>query len=122
MKLLSWGASILVIVVLGYFLFPGHTYLQSDTQIYVPMLERALDPALFTRDFTVLRPHLTLTAYDETAVGLARLTRLGFERVLTIEQLIFRTLGVAGLVLIALRLGLTAVQSWFVAAVVSLGA
>ena len=67
MKLLSWGASILVIVVLGYFLFPGHTYLQSDTQIYVPMLERALDPGLFTRDITVLRPHLTLTAYDETA-------------------------------------------------------
>src|SRR6267378_1100660 len=101
MKFVGWGASILVIVLLGFFLFPGHTYLQSDTQIYVPMMERALNPSLFTRDITIQRPHLAFTAYDETAVGLARLTGLGLERVLTIEQLIFRTLGVAGLVLIA---------------------
>ena len=28
---------------LGFRVFPGHTYLQSDTQIYLPMLERLED-------------------------------------------------------------------------------
>jgi hypothetical protein len=119
---LAWGASIVTIVLLGYILFPGHTYLQSDTQIYVPMLERLRDPALFTRDISLQRTHLTYTAYDEAAVALSRLTGLGFEGVLTVQQLLFRALAVTGLVLIALRLGLDAVEAWFVAAVVSLGA
>src|SRR5258708_5335172 len=119
---LMWPASIVVITLLGYFLFPGHTYLQSDTQIYVPMMERMRDPGLFTRDIAVTRPHLAYTAYDEITSGLARGTGLDLEKVLTIEQLVFRTLGVVGLILIALRLGLRPVEAWFVAAVVSLGA
>jgi hypothetical protein len=41
---------------------------------------------------------------------------------LTAEQLLFRALAICGLILIAVRLGLSAVQSFFVAAVVSLGA
>jgi hypothetical protein len=122
MKALLWGASVLLITLLGYFLFPGHTYLQSDTQIYIPMLERLHDPALFTRDIVALRPHLALTVYDEAALFLKRITSADFELVLTIEQLVFRALAVCGLMLIALRLGLSLAQSFFVAAVVSLGA
>lgn len=91
-----WGAPVIAITPLGYFLFPGYTYLQSDTQIYAPMMERLLDPSLFPRDITVLRPHLAYTAYDETAVALARATRFSLEQVLTIEQLFFRALGVTG--------------------------
>src|SRR4051812_32662913 len=93
----TWFTSIAVITLLGYFLFPGRTYLQSDSQIYVPMLERMRDASLFTRDITILRPHLAFTAYDEIAVGLARITGLGFETVLTIEQLVCRGLATAGL-------------------------
>ena len=122
MKALLWGAAVLLITLLGYFFFPGHTYLQSDTQIYIPMLERLHDPALFPRDIVALRPHLTFTIYDESALALKRLTHADFESVLTAEQLVFRALAVCGLILIALRLGLTATQSFFVAAVVSLGA
>ncbi len=122
MKALLWGAAVLLITLLGYFFFPGHTYLQSDTQIYIPMLERLHDPALFPRDIVALRPHLTFTIYDESALALKRLTHADFEWVLTAEQLVFRALAVCGLILIALRLGLTATQSFFVAAVVSLGA
>jgi hypothetical protein len=70
----AWGASIVAITWFGYFLFPGHTYLQSDTQIYVPMMERMRDPALFTRDIMVMRPHLAYTAYDETTMALSRLS------------------------------------------------
>lgn len=61
MKALLWGAAILLLALLGFFLFPGHNYLQSDTQIYIPMLERLHNPALFTRDIVALRPHLAFT-------------------------------------------------------------
>ncbi len=122
MKALLWGASVVLLTSLGYFLFPGHTYLQSDTQIYVPMLERLNDPALFPRDIMALRPHLAYTIYDETAVVLKRITHADFEVILTAEQLLFRALAIWGVILIARRIGLNATQSFFVAAVVSLGA
>lgn len=122
MKSLFWLAAVLLITFLGYFLFPGHTYLQSDTQIYLPMLERLHNPSLFTRDIVALRPHLTFTIYDDTALAFKRLTHADFEWILTAEQLLFRALAVVGLILIALRLGLTATKAFFVAAVVSLGA
>ncbi len=122
MKSLLWVGGVLPITLLGYFFFPGHTYLQSDTQIYIPMLERLHDPALFSRDIVALRPHLMFTVYDETALFLRALTGSNFEIVLTAEQLVFRALAVCGLILIARRLGLNATQSFFVAAVVSLGA
>lgn len=122
MKALLWGANVVLLTLLGYFLFPGHTYLQSDTQIYVPMLERLNDPALFPRDIVALRPHLAYTIYDEMAVLLKRITHADFEVILTAEQLLFRALAIWGLILIARRFGLNATQSFFVAAVVSLGA
>jgi hypothetical protein len=120
MKALLWAGGVPLITLLGYWLFPGHTYLQSDTQIYIPMLERLHNPALYPRDIVALRPHLTLTVYDETALFFRQIA--GFETVLTAEQLLFRALSVCGLILIALRLGLNATQSFFVAALVSLGA
>jgi len=103
MKALLWGAGVLLITLLGYWFFPGHTYLQSDTQIYVPMLERLHDPALYSRDIVALRPHLTLTVYDEAALLLKRITRAGLETVLTAQQLLFRALAVCGLMFVALR-------------------
>src|ERR1017187_9216474 len=86
---LGWGVLIVATTLAGYFLFPGHTYLQSDTQIYVPLMERMHDPALFTRDIMVLRPHLAYTAYDEAAVAFSRVTGQSLEAALTVEQLFF---------------------------------
>ena len=40
---------------LGFRWFPGHTYLQSDTQIYLPMLERLDQPGYLARDFVATR-------------------------------------------------------------------
>src|ERR1700746_2668619 len=97
MKTILAAASVVLITLLGYFYFPGHTYLQSDTQIYAPMLERINDPALFTRDIVAVRPHLTLTVYDETALLLKRITHADFEWILTAQQLLFRALAVWGL-------------------------
>ncbi len=120
MKALLWAGGVFIITALGYGFFPGHTYLQSDTQIYIPMLEHLRDPALFPRDIVALRPHLMFTVYDEAALFLRRFG--SFEAVLTAQQLVFRALAVCGLILIALRFGLSVTQSFFVAAVVSLGA
>jgi hypothetical protein len=86
------------------------------------MLERLRDPALFSRDIVATRPHLAYTVYDETALAMKRITHADFESVLTGEQLVFRAFAIWGLILIALRLGLSASESFFVAAVVSLGA
>ncbi|HVO96905.1 MAG TPA: DUF6798 domain-containing protein [Bryobacteraceae bacterium] len=122
MRALGLGAAAVLITLLGFFLFPGHTYLQSDTQIYIPMLERLNNPALFARDIVALRPHLGLTIYDETALSLKRLIHTDLQWILQAEQLVFRALAVCGLMLIALRCGLSGLQAFFVAAVVSLGA
>ena len=116
------AASVAAIALLGYYVFPGHTYLQADTLIYVPAIERAQNPSLFARDIMVSRPHPAYTIYDETAEFLTRATGLDLETVLAAEQLVFRALGAAGVLLIALRLGFAFVPAWWIAATVSLGA
>ena len=116
------AVSIAVLTLLGYFQFPGHTYLQSDSQIYLPMLERFWDPAVLGNDFMVQRPHMAFTIYDEVAVALRRLTGLGFQEVLTIQQLIFRALGLLGIFLIASSLKLSARMSLLVTSIFALGA
>ena len=94
MRALLWSLAIALITLLGFFVFPGHTYLQSDTQIYIPMLERLHNPALFTRDIVALRPHLSATIYDESALALKRITGADFQWILTAEQFVFRALAV----------------------------
>ena len=116
-----WG-SVLLITCLGIFVFPGHSYLSADTQIYVPMMERIYNPVLFFSDPMVTRPHLALTAYDEIAIALRNYAGLDFEHGLKLQQLIFRACAAAGLLLIALRLGLSPPAAFFVAAVVTLNA
>jgi hypothetical protein len=116
------AAGILALTALTWFEFPGHTWLQQDTQIYVPILEHLRDPAVLRRDMLVERPHVSFTLYDETARGLARVTGLGFRQVLEGEQFATRALGIWGLCLMAAALGLSAPASLLVAGIVSLGA
>lgn len=112
----------LLLSALGYFAFPGHSYLQADTQIYVPMMERIYNPALFTNDPMVTHPHLALTAYDEIAVFLRNYAGLNFENGLKFQQMVFRVCAAAGLLLIALRLGLALPGAFFATgAVILLG-
>lgn len=92
--------------LLGWLAFPGRTWLQSDTQIYVPILERQYDASLFARDEIALRPHVKFTFYDEITVALRGLTGADFHGVLAAQQLAFRAAGVAGAFLAALALGL----------------
>lgn len=117
-----WWASVLLLTCLGYVVFPGHVYLEADTQIYVPMMERIYNPVLFYDDPMIKRPHLALTAYDEICVALRNYAGLNFENGLKLQQLVFRACAAAGLLLIALQLGLAPPAAFFVAALVILNA
>jgi len=113
---------ILILTAAGYWIFPGHTWLQSDTQIYVPMLERLWNPSVLSRDFMVEHPHMAFTIYDEVAVGLRRLTGLGFHEVLAAQQFFFRAVGLLGVYLIVSSLGLGRLPALLATGVFTLGA
>src|SRR5262245_32548346 len=116
------AAAIGVLTLLNYFQFPGHTYLQADTQIYIPILEHLWDPGVLADDLLVQKPHVSFTLYDEVAAALRKLTGLPFRDVLAGEQVVCRALGIWGLYLIAAAAGLSVGASLLVAAIVSLGA
>src|ERR1700676_5216907 len=109
MRRLLIGSAILAITLLNFFQFPGHTFLQSDTQIYMPILEHIWDSSVLQNDLIALHPHVAFTLYDETAVTLRKITGLEFRLVLEAEQFLLRALGIWGVYLIAAALGLSAV-------------
>jgi hypothetical protein len=110
------------ITAISYFVFPGHTYLHSDTQIYLPILEHLYDPTLFRHDILAQYPHVRFTAYDEISILLRRLTGLGFESVWTAQQLLCRFAQFLGAFLIGRRLGLPTAPALALTALLALGA
>jgi hypothetical protein len=119
---LSLAAAIILLTMLGYFFFPGHTYLQQDTQIYVPILEHLWDSSVLAKDMVAVRHHVTFTIYDEMALAVRRLSGLGFKDILVSDELVFRALGILGVYLIATGLKLSRRMALIVAAVYALGA
>ncbi len=119
---LAVAAFVALLTALTYFVFPGHTYLQQDTQIYLPMLQQLVDRSLFAHELITSRPHLAWTLYDESAVALQRITRLDFQAVLTGQQLVFRAFGIWGVFLIGTSMGFSRRLAIFIAALFSLGA
>src|SRR5438132_3592869 len=122
MKRIGTAALCLAFAVLTFFQVPGHTWLQQDTQIYVPIMEHLRDPAVLRNDLVVAQPHVSFTLYDEVALGLRAATGLGFREVLTMQQIATRALGFWGLMLLAEALGLSSSGALAVAAICSLGA
>lgn len=119
---LAVACCIVALTLLGCFAFPGHTYLHSDTQIYVPMLEHIWDPATYPRDLVATKPHLSYTLYDEIAIALRWVTRTSFETILWAQQLFSRALQILGIYLLASSFPLSRPLALLVAAVSSLGA
>lgn len=115
-------AAVLALTLASFFWFPGHTILQSDTQIYIPILEHLADPSVLKNDIMAVRPHVGFTVYDEFARGLRALTGLSFEQVLLAQQFVFRATGITGLLLVATGVGLPLLPGVVVTAAVSLGA
>jgi hypothetical protein len=121
-KHLVAAAAIGALTLLNYIQFPGHTYLQADTQIYIPIVEHLWDPSVLADDLLVQKPHVAFTLYDELALALRKLTGLPFRDILAGEQIVCRALGIWGLFLIVSSAGLSAAASLLVASIVSLGA
>jgi len=124
MKLETGGlVAVLALLALGgFFFFPGHTFLQSDTQIYIPILERLWDPAVFAKDPVATRPHVSYTVYDEAALLFRRLTGQPFQLGLHLQQILYRGLGLWGMFLIGRALGLSWRLALILTAVFGLGA
>jgi hypothetical protein len=116
------GAAILGMTLVNFFQFPGHTWLQQDSQIYTPILEHIRDPALLQKDIVARHPHVAFTLYDEVAITLSRVTGLDFQYVLQAQQFLFRALGIWGAYLIATALGLSDVLALLAASVFALDA
>lgn len=112
----------LLLSVLSWAGFPGHTWLQQDTQIYAPILEHLWDPSVLRHDLIVQHPHVAFTLYDETALALRWLTRAGFHTVLTALDILLRAAGLWGVFLIATAMGLDAEAAGIVTLLWSLGA
>jgi hypothetical protein len=102
--------------------FPGRTYLQSDTQIYIPLFEHLRDPSLLRRELILEGAHLSYTIYDEVTLALNRWTGVDFEWLLLAQQCLFRFVGAVGAFLLARACGLGGWASWAVSGVVWLGA
>ena len=122
MRPLWIGAAILGMTLLNFFQFPGHTWLQQDSQIYTPILEHLRDPALLQRDIVARHPHVAFTLYDEVAIALSRVTGFDFQYVLQAQQFLFRALGIWGAYLIATALGLSDALALLAASVFALDA
>jgi len=119
MSRIATAAICLAIALLTYFQFPGHTWLQQDTQIYTPILEHQSDPTVLANDpIAMQRAHVAFTVYDETARLLRTMTGSTFHTVVALEQIAARALGIWGLFLLAGG-GTT---GWLVALICSLGA
>src|SRR5947208_2119290 len=102
MSRLATAAACLAIALLTYFQFPGHTWLQQDTQIYEPILEHQRDPSVLRNDpIATQQSHVAFTLYDETARFLLAVTASTFRTVLALEQIAARALGVWGIYLLA---------------------
>src|SRR3954452_15750062 len=115
------AAAVVGLALLTFFQFPGHTWLQQDTQIYTPILEHQRDPSLLRNDLIAEHPHDAFTLYDEVAIAMRQVTHLGFREVLQFQQIVTRALGIWGLVLLAEAFGLSTLPALVVAAICSLG-
>jgi hypothetical protein len=122
MKPLATAGACVALALLTFFQFPGHTWLQQDSQIYIPILEHLRDPAVLRNDLLVQHPHVAFTLYDETSLALRAVTGAGFREVLAAQQIVTRALGIWGLLLMAEALGLAFAPALLVATICSLGA
>ena len=110
-----------VLTWLQFQFFPGHTYLRSDTQVYVPILEKLASPGLLSRDLIASHPNVTYTIYDEVTLFLSSAGEMNLHTALVIQQVVFRAAGLLGIFLLARSTGLSDGLSLVVAALVNLG-
>ncbi len=126
-KVYRWGppnfpALLLLLTLANFLWFPGQTWLQSDTQIYVPIFDHLASPELLRNDLAATRPHVTFTIYDEVTLALAEWTDLPYAGVLQLQQFVTRLCGIGGVYLLAGAMGLPPAGAFIAAGVFALGA
>lgn len=107
---------------LEFTVFPGHSYLEGDTQLYVPVLERMAAPGLLSRDLVATNGALSLTAYDEATLLLHEGARQPIRRALLAQEFVCRLAALLGVFLLARATGLGHLFSFVIAAIINLGA
>ena len=112
---------LVLLALLSYFQYPGHIYLESDTQIYVPMFERFENLGLLGRDPMAVRAHTAFTLYDELVRAARRVTGLPLEAALGVLHVVVRVTLLAGVFLITRAMGLSEGLALACAGVYALG-
>jgi hypothetical protein len=107
---------------LEYQFFPGHSYLEGDTQIYLPILERLDAPGFLSRDLVATHPNVAHTIYDEVTLSLHEILNLDFHTVLVAQQLLFRAAAIVGVFLLASSAGVGNLFAYVIAILLNLGA
>lgn len=110
-----------LVTALGYWYFPGHHYLQQDTQIWLPVLAHANDSSLFRQELIVTGAHIRLTLYDDITLTLVRTFGWSLESVLAAQQLFFRWTALCGVWLLARATGLSTAASVLAATICGMG-
>ncbi len=119
---LSVALAVAAITLLEFHVFPGHSYLQADSQIFVAMIERLAAPAFLSRDLVATPPHLVFTAFDEITLLLHRISHQDLQSVLAWQQLACRAAAIVGVFLIASSAGVRDRLALLISALVNLGA
>jgi hypothetical protein len=101
--------------------FPGHTYLASTSQLYLPAIEHLTTPGYLSRDLVATHPHLAYTVYDEATLFLHSAARLDFQKALVAQQIVCRIAAVLGVFLIGRAAGMKPPIALLVTALVNLG-
>ncbi len=115
---LGTGIFFAILTYLGLSIFPGHTYLLSDTQVYIPLFEHLRNPALFEDELLLRGAHLAYTIYDEVTLALP----FPLEQALFLQQFLFRWIGYWGAYLLARSIGLSTGAATLCSALLWLGA
>ncbi len=110
-----------LITFLEFELYPGHTYLVSGTQLYVPELEHLVSPGYLTRDLVATNPNVTYTIYDEVTLFLHNAGHRDLKTALLLQQFALRFAGLLGIYLLARATGLKIMPSLLVAALINAG-
>ncbi|MFN8812609.1 MAG: DUF6798 domain-containing protein [Acidobacteriota bacterium] len=115
---LGLGTFFALLTALGLTLFPGHSYLLSDTQVYIPLFEHLRQPSLYPNELLLEGAHLAFTLYDEITLALP----FPFEFSLFLQQFLFRWLGYIGAFLLARSAGFATGPAALASALLWLGA
>src|SRR4051812_5520448 len=91
------GLGVLVVAYVEFEVYPGHSYLQGESQIYLPILERLDSPGFLSRDLVATHPIVTYTIYDELSLFLHKAARCSLQHSLEIQQFSCRLAATFGL-------------------------